>query len=541
MNKFLRGLLYLLFLFGSFSLLYTLVYKSSVKLYKEKIDNGFIKDLTFDAYVIDAFISRVEEGAKSLSSRTMIRKKIVEYLNGGISFQQLKDFTENKYLDGVNALDDCKYAARYIGSDLLVEFSGPECYNVDLFWSDTVTLNVQKKVLVKDSILIIGALSPIINKGKILGYDIIHSRNTKLLNEILKDSLSVKVKHKDGLPTNMIFNDNNNIFLAVSSGVTDYEFEFSIPQKTIYKDLHKHKRSQLILILVLSLLSTVSLWILQHNVRLFYLRKSELLQKLVDEKTAELSNFIEELRTANEALSIREEELGESNKTKDRFFSIVAHDLIGPVGSLKSVLGLLNNYLTEEKRNQIIQAVVEGVNNIHQLLENLLTWSRAQRGKLGFSPMDIQLSDIITEAIELLQQQAESKNIKIRNLNTQLLELKADPDMVSTIIRNLLSNAIKFTPKGGKVEIDYSINQEKHCAQVSVSDSGIGMGKAIQASLFKISESYTRPGTEKESGTGLGLVLCKEFVDMHHGQIWVESAEGKGTVFYFTIPMKNKG
>jgi two-component system sensor histidine kinase/response regulator len=170
-----------------------------------------------------------------------------------------------------------------------------------------------------------------------------------------------------------------------------------------------------------------------------------------------------------------------------------------------------------------------------RLLENLLEWANSQRGKISFNPIPIKLKELFNEEFSVLNGVAKGKNIELKSSLFDNLMIIADKNMIKTILRNLISNAIKFTHKNGKVEVKaIAINNQ---VKISVSDSGIGMTKETIAKLFRIDANQSTPGTENEKGTGLGLVLCKEFIEKHGGKIWVESESGKGSTFKFSIPL----
>lgn len=238
-------------------------------------------------------------------------------------------------------------------------------------------------------------------------------------------------------------------------------------------------------------------------------------------------------------------ELEKANKTKDKFFSIIAHDLKNPFNALLGFSDiLLKNHTTidEQERETFIKIINESSIKTYNLLENLLTWTRSQTGKIEFKTEIINISVLLTETISLLEESASKKEINlVVNAETDL-SVKADKNMIATVIRNLVSNAIKFTPKGGIVIVKSQTvadeNNQKF-AEISVKDNGVGIPLEIQSKLFKITENVTTKGTEKETGTGLGLILCKEFIETHKGKIWVESNVDKGCKFVFRIPLSS--
>ncbi|WP_281310163.1 sensor histidine kinase [Flavobacterium flavigenum] len=223
---------------------------------------------------------------------------------------------------------------------------------------------------------------------------------------------------------------------------------------------------------------------------------------------------------------------------KNQFFSIISHDLRGPVGAAASLSELLaediEKYSREEIR-EISEILCQSNKNSYKLLENLLEWSRVQTGMITFSPKKIILNTLIEENIELHKNAALNKNIHLLFEPGDVIEVQADKNMIDTVLRNLLNNAIKFTDKNGKVEIKLIKKDRK--IEVAVIDNGIGIPDEIKDKLFKINRKVIQKGTENETGSGLGLLLCSEFINIHKGKIWVENNDSKGTTFKFTLPL----
>ncbi|MBW8324244.1 MAG: PAS domain S-box protein [Prolixibacteraceae bacterium] len=242
-------------------------------------------------------------------------------------------------------------------------------------------------------------------------------------------------------------------------------------------------------------------------------------------------------KQAEDALKESETRLRELNATKDKFFSIIAHDLKSP---FNSILGL-SNILVEQIREKNYEGIDEYARIIlvssqrtMDLLMNLLEWSRSQTGRMEFSPEYVEIVALINEVVELLYDYASQKTITIVKKLPRNMVVFADRAMISTILRNLISNAIKFTHTRGQIII--SVTQEENKIIVSVTDNGIGMKTNVLEKLFRIDESHTTLGTQNEKGTGLGLLLCKEFIEKHGGEIWIESTPGTGSTFSFSIP-----
>ncbi|HED07332.1 MAG TPA: PAS domain S-box protein [Ignavibacteria bacterium] len=234
------------------------------------------------------------------------------------------------------------------------------------------------------------------------------------------------------------------------------------------------------------------------------------------------------------------EELKEANKTKDKFFSIIAHDLKSP---FQGLLGysqiLMNEYatITEKERISFINSIDEISKNAFLLLEDLLTWSRLQTGKMEIKFENFNLSECLYRTISLLKQTALNKEIKINCFIDNNIYVNADKNMVCTIVRNIISNAIKFTNCCGEITI--SSKPVENLIEISIVDTGVGIKKENLEKLFTIDKNVSTKGTANEEGTGLGLLLCKEMIEKQGGKIWVESEPGKGSNFIFTIPVLN--
>lgn len=234
-----------------------------------------------------------------------------------------------------------------------------------------------------------------------------------------------------------------------------------------------------------------------------------------------------------------QQKLHEANQTKDRFFSIIAHDLKNPFNIIVLSLETLENQydkISEPERKEMIQSLTQSAYNTLNLLNNLLTWARSQSGKLQFQPDYFLLNPIVSENISLLESQAREKNITLENQLQNKQTAFGDYNMVQTVLRNLLTNAIKFTRNGGHVAVNARETDQKSLL-VSVKDTGVGIAPVRLGELFALDSNFSTRGTEQEAGTGLGLILCREFVEKNHGKIWAESAVDEGSTFYFTLPL----
>jgi len=241
-------------------------------------------------------------------------------------------------------------------------------------------------------------------------------------------------------------------------------------------------------------------------------------------------------KLAEEALKKSEAKLRDLNNQKDKFFSIIAHDLRNPFSAIIGLSELLTDQIKEKDYKGIemyANLIGKSTKQAMNLLMNLLDWSRAQTGGIEFNPEKLELVDLIEENKIQFNAIARQKAISVKKYLPNDITVYADRHMISTVIRNLISNAIKFTGEEGEIKITAD-----NCGEeiiVSISDNGVGIDPERIEKIFRIDDSESTPGTNNEKGTGLGLILCKEFVEKHGGKIWVESEQGKGSSFYFTL------
>jgi len=238
---------------------------------------------------------------------------------------------------------------------------------------------------------------------------------------------------------------------------------------------------------------------------------------------------------SHEATVRAKEQLEEAIETKNKFFSIISHDLRGPIGSMSVILNEVAQR-GADLNDATFAALASSAKNTNQLLENLLSWSRSQKGELVFNPRDFAIATPLQNNIDLFQSQAQQKKIQFTTDFAPNLFVHADFEMVNTIIRNLINNAIKFTPDQGKIQVITSL--QAGMIQVEVIDNGVGILPDTMESLFKLDQKVqSRLGTSNESGSGLGLILCSEFVQRQGGRIQVESKVDRGSRFFFTLPI----
>lgn len=272
--------------------------------------------------------------------------------------------------------------------------------------------------------------------------------------------------------------------------------------------------------------------------------KKQTNQKLADlnqdltQKNEMITEQKEQIEQQNEVLAFQNKRLDEGNSTKDKFFSIIAHDLKNPVNTIKGfseLLELRKDKLTEEKRNLFYKQIADSSNNLSEILDNLLDWARSQSDRITYNPVKTELDGIVERNVKFIESTARKKNIKIITQLSGNIMLNVDINMTDTILRNILSNAIKFSYRDNKIVLNCQ-RYNKEFVQFSVVDFGAGMSKDRQKKLFHIENTESTLGTEEERGTGLGLVICQEFVQKHNGKIWISSVEGEGSTVSFTLP-----
>ena len=255
----------------------------------------------------------------------------------------------------------------------------------------------------------------------------------------------------------------------------------------------------------------------------------------------DLITQIQELKQINTSLELkielRNSKLIEIISTNGKFLSIIAHDLRSPFSSIIWILELLKLSLKEFNKDEIeeyINLVYKSANNTLILLDNLLQWAITQNIEKTFNPVKINLYDLLLEEIQSLRTLSQEKQITMVEAIDQSLNVTADLQMVKTILRNLISNAIKYTNSYGEIII--SASENKQFVEVAINDNGVGISAEDKMKLFKVEELHSTQGTHNEKGTGLGLLLCKEFIELHGGNLLLESEVGNGSRFSFTLP-----
>ncbi len=264
----------------------------------------------------------------------------------------------------------------------------------------------------------------------------------------------------------------------------------------------------------------------------FFVQKRKA-NKILAKQKKEIKVQAEELKTTNEKLN-------QLNKLKDKMFSIISHDLRGPLANLNTSLGIMTNEQFEnspEKNEKMLKLLSQGTQSALGLLENLLNWSRSQQNTMAFSPETIHISEIVEETFILLQPNAASKLIELKSEIPNDIRVFVDKNMIKTVIRNLVNNAIKFCNEKGKIEIFTKTGTNR--IEIGIKDNGVGISKENLLKLLNPNEHITTHGTKKEKGAGLGLIICKEFIEKNNGTIRVESKPGEGSTFFITLPISN--
>lgn len=244
------------------------------------------------------------------------------------------------------------------------------------------------------------------------------------------------------------------------------------------------------------------------------------------------------LRQAHQALEISNEQLLKANQEKDKFFSIIAHDLRNPFIGIASLSKIMKDQLKElgqPELEEFADEINKAASNAYNLLKNLLNWARSATGRMEFDPAPVGLYEMVDEAMALQREIAASKGIQLINNTDAKAMATADREMLNVVVRNLLSNAVKFTKSGGSVTASSTMGKNEICLHIS--DTGIGMNEKMIADLFRLDASTGRKGTGGEPSSGLGLILCKEFVERNAGTIHVQSEVGKGSTFSICLPL----
>lgn len=250
------------------------------------------------------------------------------------------------------------------------------------------------------------------------------------------------------------------------------------------------------------------------------------------------ARLISEQKLTEVELLENQEKLKQLNLSKDKFFSIIAHDLRTPFNSIIGFCDILKNRIDNQDLNdakEFVDIIFDSSKKVYNLLVNLLEWSRTQTGAMDYNPAELDVDNIINETVSLFTLNAVEKSLRISIISSPGIKLIADKAMLSSVLRNLISNAIKFSNTGGLIKV--SVTNRSEDVLFTVEDNGVGIKESDFKKVFDLESGYTTKGTKNETGSGLGLILCKEFVEKHNGKIWIESVVGEGSSFKFTIPI----
>lgn len=344
---------------------------------------------------------------------------------------------------------------------------------------------------------------------------------------------------------------NDTLFnQKLSEKIFSLEYQLERQQRMIKIDLLnkdnaiKELRIKRIRLISIALISLVGLLALVFSASLVLLRQRGVRERLLESQNREIigqRNSIEQqnrqLIDANERLAKSEEDLMRMVQTKDKLFSIIAHDLRNPFTALTGLTEVLQRSagsIDPKEIAELATLINESSHKLLSLIENLLQWTKSQTGRLNLIAKDIQLKNLTDEILRIYLTQSDSKGIKLKNDIADNVTVFADSETLSVIIRNLVSNGIKYTEPGGNVTL--TAFQKHETTVLKVTDTGVGMGADTLSRLFKIEGGLTTEGTSHEAGTGLGLIICKEFVECNGGTIAIESSTGKGTTFTVSLP-----
>lgn len=357
---------------------------------------------------------------------------------------------------------------------------------------------------------------------------------SEVVNQINKD---LKDKNFDTKVSQYAYNGGEIMdFSYHKLSSCDWILFYQIPRKENISLISSIKINTLFTIIMILFFFVVLFFIISRKIANPYKQALILnmeLEKKVDERT-------QELKKVNHKLMYNAERLAEMNELKDRLFTIVSHDIRDPLAVLVNLTELLEDEKVHLSGDscEIIDAVKEQVGSTYAMVENLLEWFRSQKGGINFNPLVWKLSQIVQEAVRVLRIKAEAKNIRITSGIGDGIMVFADREALDLVVRNLLSNAVKFTENGGHVCME--AEETDGMVIVSVSDTGVGIEPEKVQMLFNESNIRSSAGTAGEKGTGLGLLICKEFAKHNGGELWVDSTPGRGSTFYFSVPSGNK-
>ncbi|MDX1902620.1 MAG: HAMP domain-containing sensor histidine kinase [Thermonemataceae bacterium] len=383
-------------------------------------------------------------------------------------------------------------------------------------------------------------------------------KNTDVYYEpLIKDLKEIIRLKEDVLPNDsaVFFQKVKNMQSAIQEQAREFsnkmlDLNFTYDQKAADELSHWGRIEFWLTVLTLVILFVEAFFIFRPAVKTIKTYFEELQSKNKDlaeaysnlqEKEQNLRLTAENLAKSNTDLLASQKKLEESNLAKNKFFSIIVHDLKSPLNSLKALTNLLYRFsdkITKEEIQQTAEDLNNSIDKLFDFINNLLTWAKLQMQEVGINAQVFNLKDLVDRQLQLFKIYAQSKNITLKYVIAKEVQVYADPNYVDMILRNLVSNAMKFTPEGGEVKV--TAKTKNDFVEISVADTGIGIAPDVIKKIFALDNKHITQGTLGEKGTGLGLLLSKEFVEKSAGTISVQSEIGKGSVFSFTLPISKK-
>lgn len=472
------------------------------------------------AYIITPdWLSKWKIWTRQWGNKEQIREMFSESITKLMLLDTGVDPNSNEYLKDFSEYVNCPTETIKIGLDYYKFYLENEI----LKWRLSKNKSISSKIAVKTQSDYAMALDLMGNLPRTEKEDVLAKRIMEILNMMFAARKIRYVAFIDSKPTNywsIPLNLDNNDFIKRISNFTQ-SIKLSESGKGFYIKIGKDDNT----------LAMIEIDDIAFPENIDKYQNLALAMAEVFELSIENSRFYQNILEMNVTLK-------NLNATKDKLFSIIAHDLRSPFNHILNFSELLLDEADSIETNQLehySKIINTSAKNTLVLLDNLLNWAKSQTGQLRFEAENHYFKNIIKEIIEHSSDSAINKNISLNYFNEEDIVVFADSQMLKTILRNLISNAIKFTNKNGTINI-YAVYKDK-ITEIAVSDNGVGMNEETQNKLFNMDTNETSPGTAEEKGSGLGLVLCKEFVEKHGGKIWTESDLGKGSVFKFTLPI----
>lgn len=509
----------------------------------KELNEKFSNNAKLSKKAIDNFLKRCIQGAESLSSRTMIRKMIVEYLSGNITFKELQKYTAPKYLDGANVLQNLKRATRIVSGNIIASVGSLDNLDIGKAISCEDVSETTLDIEFENQFIVVNVCSPIrentthnfvfmtSSRGRngenatVIGHDLVSFDMTKLLDEINTGNIvyeiyiatnskyiSSKGKTFDVLKDDTLGSNEKITWYTMKIGDTDAFLVASILNDIIYA--HIKKLALLISIIIAATFLTVIL--------LTYFAILTNARKMI--KTMEQDNI----------------KIKELERLKSEFLATMSHELRTPlnsiIGFVSMILQGISGDINEEQRKQLSMVHSSSIHLLN-LINDILDISKIEAGKMSFSKDRFNIKDVISEVVQNVSPLISKKEVKlITEIPDEIPEVYSDKTRVFQILLNLVSNAIKFTEKG-EIRIKCEVDGDK--LKISVSDTGKGIKEEDMETLFEAFRQISGSARRRYQGAGLGLYLSKKLVTLLGGEIWVESEYGKGSTFTFTLPLKS--